>query len=319
MTYRREILAALMALTLGVPFAARAQSAGRRVIHVNRTPALNDALIAGLREHGWDEGGKLAFEWIHKHSDATMQKEIEGAIGRDPEVMVLAGPIAIASASKLTKRVPIVGIDLESDPVAAGFVKSLARPGGNVTGVWLDLPELAGKQVEILRELIPGIAAAGVMWDDRIGLPQFNALQAAARATKLTIRAAAVRSDADAEAAVKRVVRDGARAIVALTAPIIFNNRARIAELALTNRLALISLFTAFPEAGGLVAYGPSLAGMFRQAAGHVNRILRGAKPADIPVERPTRFELVLNAKTAKALGISITPSLLFRADRVIE
>ena len=117
----------------------------------------------------------------------------------------------------------------------------------------------------------------------------------------------------------KRVVRDGARAIIALTAPVIFNNRVRIAELALTHRLPLISLFTAFPEAGAYLAYGPSLAGMFRQSAGHVDRILRGAKPADLSVERPTKFELVLNAKTAKALGIRIPTSLLARADRVIE
>ena len=297
----------------------RAQSAGRRVIHVNRTPALKDALVVGLRERGWDESGKLAFEWISKYSDEAMPKEIEGAIGRNPEVMVLAGAPAITIASKLTKRIPIVGIDLESDPVAAGFVKSLARPGGNVTGLWLDLPELAGKQIQFLRELVPGIAAAGVLWDDRIGLPQFNALQAAARSSKLTIHAAAVRSEADADAGVKRVVRDGAKAIIALTAPVIFMSRARIAELALTHRLPLLSLFTAFPEAGGLLAYGPSLAGMFRQAAGHVDRILRGAKPTDLPVERPTKFELVLNAKTAKALGIRIPASLLGRADRIIE
>ena len=319
MIHRREILAALVALTLGAPLTAHAQATRRRVLQINRTPALKDAFIAGLREHGWDEGGNLAFEWIDKHTDEAMPKEIEGAIGRNPEVMQLAGGLAIAFASKLTKRIPIVGVDLESDPVAAGFVKSLARPGGNVTGIWLDLPELAGKQIQFLRELVPGIGATGVLWDDRIGLPQFNALQAAAPATNLKIHAAAVRSEADAEAAVKRVVRDGARAIIALTAPVIFMNRVRIADLALAHRVPLLSLFTAFPEAGGFLAYGPNLAGMFRQAAGHVNRILRGAKPADIPVERPTKFELVLNAKTGKALGIRIPASLLANADRVIE
>ena len=161
--HRRELLVALVALTVGAPLTARAQAAGRRVTHINRTPALKDALIASLRELGWDEGGKIAFEWINKFTDEAMPKEIERAIGRNPEVMVLAGPHAIATASKLTKRIPIVGIDLESDPVAAGFVKSLARPGGNVTGVWLDLPELAGKQIEFLRELVPGITAAGVL------------------------------------------------------------------------------------------------------------------------------------------------------------
>lgn len=135
----------------------------------------------------------------------------------------------------------------------------------------------------------------------------------------LTLHAAPIRAEADADAAVERVTRDGAKAIIALTAPIIFRSGARIAELALKHRLPLGSTFTAFPEAGALLAYGPNLPGMFRQAAGHVHRILRGAKAGELPVERPTRFELVVNAKTAKALGIRIPASLLARADRVIE
>jgi len=306
-------------LALGAPLSARAQAAARRVFLLTGTPAFKDAFVAGLHEHGWNEGRKFELEWIGDYTQETAPKEIERALDRDPEVLVLAGPLAIAAASKLTKRNPIVGIDLESDPVAAGFVRSLARPGGNVTGVWLDLPGLAGKQVQFLREIAPGIAAAGVLWDDRVGAPQFEALKAAARAANLTIYAAAIRVEADADAAVERVARDGAKAVIALTAPIIFRSRARIAELGLKHRLPVFSVFTAFPDAGAFLAYGPNLAGMFRQAAGHVHRILRGAKPAEIPVERPTKFELVVNAKTAQALGIRIPVSLLARADRVIE
>lgn len=299
-------------------FTVRAQPPVRRVILFNRTPAFTDAFVAGLKDYGLDDPKKVIFENPQVAAE-KFEMELKSAVGRNPDVMVLPGANGISAALRLTRRIPIVGIDLESDPVAAGFAKSLARPGGNATGIWLDMPELASKLFQFVREILPDIAAVGILWDDRIGGPQFAAAQASARANRITLHAAPVRAQSEAEAAVERLWQNGAKAVVALTAPVIFNSRERIVEVSLRRKLPLFSLFSAFPEAGGLLAYGPNLGGMFRQAAGFVHRILSGAKPAEMPIERPTRFELVVNRKTANVLGIKLPASLLTRADRVIE
>ena len=319
MVRRRLLLHGLMAFVLAAPLRSRAQSKARRVTLVNRVAPLTEAFRAGLRDHGWLDGPRFVFEPVSEYTDTTAANAVQRAVESNPDVLVIPGGPNLAIASRLTQRVPIVGIDLESDPVAAGFIKTLARPGGNMTGVWLDLPELAGKQAQFVREIVPGAATIGALWDERVGLPQLNALQSAARANKFIVHAAVIRPESDVEAAVARLGKERVKALVALTAPIIFMNRARICDAALKHQLPLFSIFPNFPDAGALLGYGPNLAGMFRQAAGHVSRILNGAKPAEIPIERPAKFELVLNVKTGKTLGISLAPALLARADRVVE
>ena len=308
----------LIGSALAAPL-ARAQSALRRVVVFLRATALAEAVAAGLRERGWVDGRNLALEVVGKFTPESLPKEIEAALARGPEVIVIATPSFIATTAKLTQRIPIVGIDLESDPVAAGFAKSLARPGGNITGIWLDLPELGGKNVQLLRELMPGLSSIGALWDERQGPVQFNALQQVARGAGLTLHSAPLRDAGEIEGAIERLKRDGARALVGFTGSFTFFNRERIVEAALKQRLPLASLFTNYPDAGALLAYGPNVPDMFRHSAGHVDRILRGAKPGEIPIERPVRFELVVNLKTARAPGVKIPQSVLFRADRVIE
>jgi len=284
-----------------------------------RVQALADAVAAGLRERGWVDGRNLAIEVVNKFTEESLPQALVAALAREPEVIVIATPFFIAAAAKVTRRTPIVGIDLESDPVAAGFARSLARPGGNVTGIWLDLPELGGKNAQLLRELVPGLSSIGALWDERQGPVQFNALQTAARAAGFTLHSAPLREPGEIEGAIERLKRDGARALVGFTGSFTFLNRERIVQAALKQRLPLASLFTNYPDAGALLAYGPNVPDMFRQSASHVDRILRGAKPAEIPIERPVKFELIINAVTAKKLGIVIPETLRIRADRIID
>jgi putative ABC transport system substrate-binding protein len=196
---------------------------------------------------------------------------------------------------------------------------SLARPGGNLTGVWLDFPDIAGKQLQLLKEAVPAVQRVTVIWDDRVAALQFAATQAAARVVNIVARAAPIRHEREAQDVVRRALTAKSQAILMLTSPIVLRAQRQIAELAAQHRLPTVSGFSTFPDDGGLLAYGASFPAMWHQVAGYVDRILRGAKPGDLPVERPARFELRINLKTAKALGLTIPPSLLARADQIIE
>src|SRR5262245_4843289 len=314
-------LAVLLSLVAG-PFAAEAQPTGKvpRVGIIVTTEAFYDSFLQGLREAGWVQGQNIVIE----RRSARGERERSAAIAAEivalnVDVIVASGPWMIASFMKATTTIPIVGLDLESDPVASGFVASLARPGGNITGVFLDLPELGGKQLQYLRETVPGLARVAVLWDTEIGTPQRRATEEAGRAAGLTLHEFGVRRSDEIRPALERAARGRAQALVVLTSPMLFNNRAQIVELARKNRLPSISPFTMFPDAGALVAYGPNVGDMYRRAAVYVDKVLRGARVAELPVERPSRFELIINIKTAKALGLTIPQSLLLRADQVIE
>jgi putative ABC transport system substrate-binding protein len=277
--------------------------------------------MAGLRDRGWIEGQNIVIDWRPSGaSEGTVfQTELQEVVGRPVEVLLIGNPHRIRAAMNVTKTIPIVGIDLESDPVASGFVKSLARPGANVSGIWMDLPELAGKQLQFLREIVPTLRRVGVVWDDRIGGPQFSQAQAAARVSHIRLHAVTLHHSAEADDAVKRLLVERPQAILLLTAPAIFQALPRIAELVRQRRLPSICPFSTYPASGGLIAYGPDFLALWRQTASYVDRILKGAKIGDLPVERPSKFVLIINLKTAKALGLTIPPSLLLRADQVIE
>jgi putative ABC transport system substrate-binding protein len=212
-----------------------------------------------------------------------------------------------------------VGIDLENDPVESGLVASLARPGGNFTGLFLDMPEMSGKLLQLLREVLPRATRMAVLWESPLATAQFRATEAAARAAGISLQSIPVEGAEDFGRAFRGATRERASAVILLSSPRVFFQRGQIAEFAMKNRLPTISLFTMFPAAGGLMAYGPNLADMYRRAGFYVGKILKGAKPADLPVERPTKFDLVINVKTAKALGLTIPESVLIRADHVIE
>lgn len=318
MISRRAFAGGLAGGLLAAPRVARAQQADKvwRVGLAVTAPALRDAFVGGLQELGYQEGRNLSIDW--RGGPAADTPDIEDLVRLKPDCLVLPGRVRAERARKLTTTIPIIAIDLESDPVASGFVASLARPGGNVTGIFLDLPELAGKEIQLLREAVPALTRLAVLWDERLGDSQLRAAQVAAKAVGVSLLPVAIRAEAELPGALERAVRSRPQALLVLTGPVFYVNRATIVAGVQRHRLPSASVFPELAEAGGLLGYGPSLPDLFRQAARYVDRVLKGASPADLPIERPTRFQLVINVKTAKALGLTIPPSLLGRADKVI-
>jgi putative ABC transport system substrate-binding protein len=280
---------------------------------------LAEAFAKGLSDSGYVDGRNVTIE--HRHAAGRPEKlsELALALVRTSDVIFARGAGALTAARNATRTIPIVAVDLESDPVAMGFVRNLARPGGNVTGVFLDVPELSGKQLQLLRDIIPSVLRVAVLGDPVLNAPQFRATDLAASALAIQLQKVDVRTAADLDRALETAQHGNARAVILLSSPLVFVHRADIASLAAAKRLPAVSMFVEFAEAGGLMVYGPSLREAFRRCGGYVARILHGTRPADLPVERPEKFELVINLKTAKALGLTISPSLLQRADQVIE
>jgi ABC-type uncharacterized transport system substrate-binding protein len=315
-TRRRLLIAAAGAAMLGLVNLAASQPASRpaRIGLIATTPAFKEAFLSALREAGYVEGQNMVV--IHRPIGETAVREVLAA---NVDVLCASGPDTIAAARRATTTVPLVGVDLETDPVASGLTKTLARPGGNVTGIFMDLPELGGKLIQLLREIVPGLARLGIVWYPEVGKIQFEATDSAARAANLSVVSLPVKSADDLRRAFERARRERVGGIVLLSAPLLLHQRALIADLAQKSQLPAVSLFPAFPEAGGLLGYGPDFENMMRRAAGYVIRILRGANPGDLPVERPAKFELVVSVKAARGLGVTIPHSLLLRADRVIQ
>jgi len=274
----------------------------------------------GLRDSGFVNGESITIEYRAAEGKGERVSSLAQELAAlRVEVIFAVSSAALIAARKVTSTIPTVGIDLESDPVASGFVKSLSRPGGNVTGIFLDLPEMAGKLLQLLQETLPRLQKVGILWQTPYGDVQFRATRTAAQKVGLAIRSLPVGGSDDLESAVNAAAGEKVGALVVLSSSMIFFNRVRIADLALRNRLPAISLFTSFPEAGLLLAYGPNLLDMFRRSGQYVARVLRGTRPAEMPIERPTKFDFVINFKTAKALGLTIPRSHLQRADQVIE
>jgi putative tryptophan/tyrosine transport system substrate-binding protein len=283
-------------------------------------PANWDAFVQGLREAGYVEGRNVGFE----HRSAHDQPELFPKLALDlasikVDAIFARGTWALAAAKNATRTIPIVGIDLEIDPVEAGLVASIARPGGNITGLFLDLSELSGKHLEILKEVIPATSRVAILGDSNINAPQLRELRRVAQSLALQTQAVEFTHAANLEGAFDSAKNWGADALIVLSNPLSLAHRRQIGELAAKARLPTVYLYRAHVDAGGLISYGPDLPDMFRRAGGYVARILGGTKPADLPVERPARFEMVVNLVTAKALGIIIPETLLVRADEVIE
>ena len=255
----------------------------------------------------------------HRGSLGRIDKFARELVALKCRVIVAGSPYAIRAVLKETDTVPTVGIDLESDPIANGWVKSLARPGGHCTGLFLDIPELGGKQIEFLKNVVPTLTRLAVLWDAAIGTLQFHAIETATRSSEVTLESFPIRTAEEIKDAVESAAQRRVDGMMVLTSPLIFNQRSQIADLALRARLPTINGFNVYPEAGGLMAYGPNFPSMFKRAASYVDRILSGADPGELPVERPTKFELVINLKTSKALGLQVPWQLQQRADIVIE
>jgi len=240
-------------------------------------------------------------------------------VERNVAVLVALSPAAVQAVRSLTTTIPIVAFDLETDPIGSGLVKSLARPGGNVTGVFFDFPEFSKKWLELMKETLPRLARIGVLWDPATGFTQLRAIEAVAAIMNVELEIVEVRALADLDGAMAAASRNNVDALVMLSTPLIAWQLKLLADFTLRRRLPTVTLFPDFARSGGLMGYGPNIPDGIRQMARMVAKVLQGTKPADLPVELPTKFELVVNLKTAKALGIEMPTSILLRADEVIE
>jgi putative tryptophan/tyrosine transport system substrate-binding protein len=235
------------------------------------------------------------------------------------DVFVAIGPATLRAARDATRALPIVALDLESDPVESGLVASLSRPGGNITGVFFDFPDFSTKWLELLREVAPKLTRLGIMWDPSTGPLQLRAVERPAGSMNFTIRIIEVKDLTHLGQTFASARNEGLEGLLLLSSPLFGSHPAISAKLALEHRFPAVTMFPEFPHTGGLLAYGPNIAELYRQTGAITAKVLAGAAPADLPVERPTRFQLVINLKTAKALGIDVPPFLQQMADEVIE
>jgi putative ABC transport system substrate-binding protein len=309
------------------PRAASAQPAGRVVRVGYLTPSSLSTrggmpeLRQRLRDLGYVEGRDIRFEIRAANEDFERLPDLAADLVRSGvDLIVAVSSPAIRAAENATSTIPIVMVS-GTDPVAGLLVASLARPDSNVTGVTTFLPELAGKRLEVLRECVPGLRRVAVLANLRnpSSAAAARETEAAGRAMGLEIQVADARLPEQYPEAFASITRGGARAVFVTTDPVLSSNRERIIQLASSHRLPAVYEWREIVEAGGLLAYGPSLAEVNTRLAGYVDRILKGAKPADLPVERPTRFELAVNLRTAAALGITIPAAVVARAERVIR
>ena len=273
-----------------------------------------------LREGGFAEGQNVVLDYRMRPGPAETIEALAVELVQLPvDVLTAIAPAAVAAAAKATRSIAIVAIDLETDPIARGLAQSLARPGGNVTGVFLDFPDLSGKWLQMIREVVPGLSRVALLWDPATGPAQLKAAESAARALRLQLQTIEVRRAADLEGAVAAAVKERAGALVILSSPVFNAARAEIAGFASKSRLPSIMAFPGYAEDGGLIGYGPHLRSMFGQAGRHVVRVLRGTPPREIPLERPGQFSLLINQSTAQTLGLTIPASLLARADEIVQ
>jgi putative ABC transport system substrate-binding protein len=280
-----------------------------------------DAFRQGLREHGYTEGQNVAVEFRFAQGRPERLPAMAAELVKlKVEVIVTESVVAAREAKQATETIPIVTA-VHGDPVGAGLVTSLTRPGGNVTGLSLLAPELSGKRLQLLKELTPKASRVAAIWNaaNPAAADFLAETRAAAGSLGFQLQSVEVRSPPDLDSAFEAVTRARPSALITLPDGMLLANRTRIIEFAAKSRLAAVFPDREFAEAGGLMAYGPSLASNFRRAAGYVDKILKGVKPSDLPIEQPTQFELVINLKTARTLGLSIPQSIAHRADRVLQ
>jgi putative ABC transport system substrate-binding protein len=329
---RRAFLSTLTGGLLAAPLTVEAQQPGKvsRVGYIGPTPVATiisdpaqpfNSFRREMRQRGYVEGQNLVLELRSVEGRLERVSEVVGELARlNADVIVAVSTPVIQAAQQATRTIPIVMFGV-GDPVATGFVASLARPGGNITGLSQLSPEPSGKRLDLLKEVVPGVSRVAILWNptNPSNAPQLGETKVAAQALGVQLQLLKVRGPQDFESAIQAATRGRAGALITLDDLLIFTHRIQIVALAAKSRLPAIYGWSTFAEAGGLMSYGPDFRDMYRQAAVFVDKILKGAKPADLPIEQPTKYELVINLKTAKALGLTIPPSVLARADEVIE
>jgi ABC-type uncharacterized transport system substrate-binding protein len=320
------VLALTLALALlAVPLAGRAQQPGKvyRIGYLSPGSGPDlfvDVFRQALRDRGYVEGQNLVIEYRWAAGNAAQLPKLAAELVRlQVDLIVAATSRPTLAARQASTTMPIVFLGI-SDPVAVGLVASLGRPGGNVTGLSDLGPDLAGKLLELLREIVPGVSRVAVVWNRGPGtVPIWKNLELVAPSLGVTVRSVEVREPSELDSLVGVLGKEHPGALIVMASPMTFQYRTRITDLVAKSRLPAIYEMKEFAEVGGLIAYGPSRTDIWRRGAVYVDRILKGAKPADLPIEQPTKFGMVVNLKTARALGLTIPPSVLARADEVIQ
>jgi len=322
---RREFITLVGGAAVSWPLAARAQQTKLPTIGflIAGTPASHGAwfaaLVQRLRELGWIEGRTVAIEYRWAGARNQQYADIAAELVKLKVDVIVTHGVALLAAKQVTSVIPIV-FPVSGDPVGIGLVASLARPGGNATGLSLQQTDTAGKRLELLREVIPGLRRVAIMvnadFPDAVG--EMGEIQSAARTLGLELATLEIRRADDIDPAFESV-KARSDALYVVSDPLVNTNRIRINTLAVAARLPTMHGFREFVEAGGLMSYAANFPDLFRRAGEYVDKILRGAKPGDLPIQQPTKFDLVINLTTAKALGLTVPPTLLARADEVIE
>jgi putative ABC transport system substrate-binding protein len=322
---RREFIGLVGAAPLAVVGRAYGRGA-RRVGFLHPGNAAAVAMRAAAFKEGFSppwspEGGDEA-EIVMRVADGDPDRlpgMAQELVRAGVEALLAVSPSAVRAAAAATRSVPIIAVDLESDPVANGWASSLARPGGNVTGVFLDLPEVSAKCLQLLSETVPSLRKVGIVWDVATGSVALRAVEIATAPLRIATEIFPVRRVADVSLAFEAARQSRVGGMMMLSSPIIGGNPKYLAELSVAQHLPTVTLFPEFAQMGGLLAYGPDLQGLFRQGAVLVRKALDGARPAELPIQRPERFQLVANLRTAKALGLEFPGTILVGADEVIE
>jgi putative ABC transport system substrate-binding protein len=325
---RREFITLLGGVSVAWPFGARAQQTGK-IIRIGflgaslNSPAMAaqyQSFLAELREQGFDEGQNIAIDYKRiddPHGPFAVAAELMRA---NVDLIVATGPeVALQAVIGASRSIPIVFLAVQYDPIARGYVNSLAHPGGNVTGIFYRQPELAVKQLEILVQTFPGRSRLVVLYDAN-SADQFSAAEDAAKFMSLPLRPLKLeKPPSDFGVAFQTMANDGAQMVLVLSSPFFVEHRKEIAAAAIRHRLPTMFVFKSYVVDGGLMSYGVEQLAMYRRIADYVGKILKGSKPSDLPVEQPTKFEFVINLKTARAIGVELPTSALLRADEVIE
>ena len=324
---RREFITLLGGATVVWPLAASAQQAKLPRIGIIWPSPLSssghflDAFRQGLHELGYVEGQNMTIEFRSAEGQIERLPDLAAELVHLPvDVIQTATSPTIRAAQQATHTIPII-MGNSQDPVSEGFVASLARPGGNITGQTIFSPDLAAKRLQPLKEVAPTLSRVAVLWkvDDPALTLSLRETTIAAQTLRIDFRSLGVRGPSEFETAFQTATQERAEALIVLEDPLTLQYRTEIARLANSRRLPTMYGLREYVESGGLIAYGPNLAQIYRRSATYVDKILKGAKPADLPVEQPVRFELLVNLKTAKALGVDVPPTLIARADEVIE
>ena len=327
---KRRTFITLVGGAVAWPLAARAQQGERmRRVGVLHTPAVDDpdgqardaAFLQELHQFGWTDGRNVQIDTQWSAGDAErIRRYVAELVAFLPDVIVASGSATVGPLLQATRTVPIVFVNVP-DPVGAGYVESLARPGGNATGFILFEYGISGKWLELLKQISPSVTRAAVIRDAAItaGIGQFGAIQSAAPSLGLEVNPVNVRDAAEIERAVPAFARTPNSGLIVTGSALAVVHRNLIITLAARHKLPAVYFRREFVTDGGLMSYGPDIIDQYRRAAGYVDRILRGEKPADLPVQAPTKYELVINMKTAKALGLDMPTTVLARADEVIE